>query len=144
MYDYIDRPIAQLDPHGRLMISAMRQWVRARELGRCGCNAINAVFTQGGVVEALPEFHMMMAVLNGDGVRRFVLGCICDPLVIDDEAVLLALVHAAASGQVAIVEESAARMVAPHMTRVFARSLIRLADGLAALSPADQHKGTSS
>lgn len=52
-----------------------------------------------GALDALPHFHMLMAILNRDGREKIQIGPMDNPLIGEYEAILLALWHAAAADQ---------------------------------------------
>ena len=91
MYDLIDRRIDHLDEGGRFVLWAMRAWTSAIGERRCGPGALAEVFLRAGAIDALPNFHRLLATLNREGRLTLSLAPLRCPQVAEDEAMLLAL-----------------------------------------------------
>ena len=91
MYDFVDRPVGQLLPGGRLLLWAMRRWILAASQKTCPPGALAPAFAHRGVLPALPHVHALLAELNRQARRSISLSPLAHHLIGDDEAVLLQL-----------------------------------------------------
>jgi hypothetical protein len=91
MYSFIDQPAALLGKGSRFVLWAMRGWGQAMQQGLCPPGALAPAFAKMGVLQALPHFHMAMALLASDGIAHDGLAGLHDPLILEEEAVLLGL-----------------------------------------------------
>lgn len=91
MYDFVDRPVGQLEPGGRLLLWAMRRWIHAASQKTCPPGALAPAFARHGVLPALPHVHTLLAELNRQARRSISLSPLAYHLIGDDEAVLLQL-----------------------------------------------------
>src|SRR3546814_8018631 len=73
MYAFVDRPVESLCNGGRFLLWAMRAWVSAAERGRCPPQMLHRGFAAVNAAGALPDFHIAMALLGGEGVETLVL-----------------------------------------------------------------------
>lgn len=89
MYDFVDRPVAQLRPAGRLLLWSMRRWTHAIHARSCPPGALASIFARYGVLPALPHIHMLLTELNQQARRSISLSPVAHQLIGDDEAVLL-------------------------------------------------------
>lgn len=69
MYDYVDRPVAHLDRSPRLLVWAMRRWMRTDAATGCAMRAIATTFQAYGLDCALPHFKLATTVL-GSSMRE--------------------------------------------------------------------------
>lgn len=130
MYRFLDRPILSLAPGDQMLLWSMRSWVAAMALQRCPCAALGASFERWKVADLLGDFNMTMCLLNGEGTGplRF-----CQPgcaTVRDDEAMLLALFHAAATSDFRMLQRMAAQIVQPHAVSPLIAAVSQAADVL--------------
>ncbi|MDF7774958.1 hypothetical protein P1X14_06860 [Sphingomonas sp. AOB5] len=119
MYRFLDRTITDLAPGEQMIAWSMRSWVAAMGMQRCPCAALGPSFQRWRVAELLPDFNMAMFLLNteGEGPLRFGSpGC---ARIHDDEAMLLALFHAAADNDYRLVQRLAAQVVKPEALSPF-------------------------
>lgn len=130
MYRYLDRPLAGLAGRDRLLVSAMRFWVRFMAVGRCPCGAVAPAFRNWGIEEALPDFSMAMAALNTDAQATLRFAPPCFDRVCDDEARLLAL-FASAGEERPITVRLAAQLVEDHAVAPLVTAVTRVAAALA-------------
>jgi hypothetical protein len=114
IYDFIDRPVTSLNRGGRLLVRAMRHWVRAAQAGRCPCGDIRPAFDDAAVADALPHFHVMMAVLNRHAVAKMAVGHVDCARVNEHEALAIAMVCTMGRGGPARVAGTAALLVGEH------------------------------
>lgn len=91
MYAFVDRPVESLCNSGRFLLWAMRGWVQAAERGQCPPQLLCRGFTATRAAEALPDFHIAMALLGGDMTRTLLLAPMPSRQVSEDEAILLGL-----------------------------------------------------
>jgi len=111
MYDFVDRPVTSLNRGGRMLIWAMRHWVRAIRAGRCPCGDIRPAFEGKALGAAFPHFHVMMAVLNRHAVEKMRFGPVDCEQVSEHEALVLAMVRAARGPDLARAERTASLIV---------------------------------
>jgi len=107
MYDFVDRPVASLNRGGRMLVWAMRHWVRAVQVGRCPCGDIRPAFEGRTLGAAFPHFHVMMAVLNRHAVEKMRFGPVDCERVGEHEALVLAMVCAARGPDLSQAERTA-------------------------------------
>lgn len=91
MYAFVDRPVESLCNGARFLLWAMRGWVSAAERGQCPPRALQRGFAAVGALDALPDFHVGMALLAGDAVETLLLAPMPCRQVSEDEAILLGL-----------------------------------------------------
>jgi hypothetical protein len=91
MYAFVDRPVESLCNSGRFLLWAMRGWVSAAERGRCPPQMLHRGFAAVNAADALPDFHVAMALLGGDAVETLVLAPLPCLQISEDEAILLGL-----------------------------------------------------
>lgn len=92
MYDFVDRPVTDLDHGGRFLVWSMRSWVTALTDRKCPGHRVAAAFAKWTMLPGFRPFLRVMAILNGHGLRTFrycALGC---NHVAEDEAVLISLI----------------------------------------------------
>jgi hypothetical protein len=113
MYEYVDRPIAALDPGSRLLVWAMRHWVAATTSRRCAQAAIGPAFAKFGALDALPHFHMSLMILSREASQQLSFAPLHCLHVGEDEALLLRLFasrghHHTLQGTLALIVDAAA------------------------------------
>ncbi len=64
MYEFVDRPIEELDYPSRFYLWAMRRWVLALQSRSCPCAALERPFNKWKMTKALPAFMISMTHLN--------------------------------------------------------------------------------
>lgn len=99
MYAFVDRPIDGLCGGARFLLWSMRGW--AHMVGQRGFppGVLAPSFSSTGLLDMLPAFHAVMALLHRDGLGTVALAPISYPVIVEDEAVLLAMWRDAALGQ---------------------------------------------
>lgn len=95
MYAFIDRPVDSLNLGGRLLVWAMRHWVKAASAGRCPCGDVGPAFHKWNLMAGFPHFHMLMALLNRNAATKLQFGSLECERVTEHEALLLSLVRSA-------------------------------------------------
>lgn len=132
MYDFIDRPVTALNRGGRLLVWAMRHWVRAVQAGRCPCGDLRPTFESRALGAAYPHFHGMMAVLNRYATEQMRFGAVDCARVSEHEALVISMVRAAHDEEKLQAGETAALIVGrPHCPYLLA-PMVALAQALAA------------
>lgn len=91
MYAFVDQPVESLGNSGRFLLWAMRGWVRAAACGQCPPQALHRGFAAVDARNALPDFHVAMALLGRDAVETLLLAPMPCPQISEDEAILLGL-----------------------------------------------------
>ena len=130
MYRFLDRPVTGLVPGEQILIWSMRSWVSAMAEQRCPCTALRGSFERWRLGDVLPDFNMVMFLLNVEGQRgqRF-----CQqhcPMVGDDEAGMLALFHAAAGHEEKLVRRLTEQLVRAQAVPPFLVAVAQAADVL--------------
>ena len=123
MYQFVDQPTNRLSRGSQLVLWAMRGWTRQLKSGRCPPAALAPGFQRLSIIDALPPLHKIMVLLNRHAVRNFVFRCLAEPVIGEDEAVLLGAWQDVATGQIAnaeatlgmIVDEDAAKVITHAM-----------------------------
>ena len=91
MYAFVDRPVESLCNSGRFLLWAMRGWVQAAERGQCPPQTLHRGFAAVRAADALPDFHVGMALLGSEMVETLLLAPMPCHQVSEDEAILLGL-----------------------------------------------------
>lgn len=91
MYAFVDRPVDSLCNSGRFLLWAMRGWVHAAERGACVPQMLYRGFAVVDASGALPDFHVAMALLDGDARQMLLLAPMPCRQVSEHEAILLGL-----------------------------------------------------
>jgi len=91
MYDLIDRPVERLGQGSRFILWAMRAWVTGIGKGQCPTVVLSPGFARMGLLRALPDFHMAMALLNRDALEKLHFAPMAACRIGEDEALLLGL-----------------------------------------------------
>ncbi|HZU65221.1 MAG TPA: hypothetical protein VFF98_16150 [Novosphingobium sp.] len=92
MYAFVDRPVTELDAGGRLLVWAMRLWVKAVGERKCPGNALAPAFAGLAVLPGLQPFMAMMALFNRHGLENFQFCALPCNHVSEHEALILTLV----------------------------------------------------
>lgn len=98
MYEFVDRPVAQLGRGGQLMVWAMRSWVAAIGDRQCPGGRIAGGFAAWGMLPGLHPFLRMMALFNRHGLANLEFCSPRCPRVSEHEAIILQLVSSAQAG----------------------------------------------
>lgn len=131
MYEFVDRPVTSLNRSGRLLVWAMRHWVRAAGTGRCPCGDVAPAFHKRGLMPSFPHFHIMMAVLNRESLMRLRFGAVGCERVSEHEALLISLVRAALDAPAARMRETVGMIVRAESVATLIIALTAVAQGLA-------------
>lgn len=131
MYDFVDRPVSSLNRGGRMLVWAMRHWVKAASAGRCPCGDVAPAFHKSGLMPSFPHFHVMMAVLNREALERLRFCTVDCGRVGEHEALVLSLLRGVHAGPAERVRETAALIVAPDAVGTLIIALTALAHALA-------------
>jgi hypothetical protein len=131
MYDFLDRPVARLDPGGRMLTWAMRHWVEALGEGRCPAGRLGPTFVKWRVLPALPHFHIAMMILARDGLETLPFARRNCGRVSDGEALILSLVRTAHTAPAAQVEAILALVVTSESVQAMRAALRALTAHLA-------------
>jgi hypothetical protein len=130
MYLFLDRAIADLEPGNRVLLWSMRSWVVAMATGRCPCATLGGAFARWRIQDLLRDFTMAMALLNAQGQGSMRFRAPESGHVGDDEAMLLAMFHAAAVGDGAMLQRFAAQLVQPQAEGPLLTAVVGAADVL--------------
>ncbi len=135
MYRYLDRTLESLDRRDRLLVAAMRYWVRFMTAGRCPRGAVAPAFRNWGIEDALPDFSMAMAALNIDAQAVLRFAPVCFGRVADDEARLLALFASALEDEGQRTRRLSGHLVHPHAVGPLATAVSRVMAAIANAQP---------
>ena len=91
MYQLIDQHIVRLSPGSRLVLWAMRGWVRALAARQCPPGAIAPGFVHCHAIDALPAFHRLMTLLNSHALDMVRVAELAHPRIVEGEALVLRL-----------------------------------------------------
>ncbi|AXB79682.1 hypothetical protein [Novosphingobium sp. P6W] len=91
MYDFIDRPVTELDNDGRFLLWAMRGWVHCAAKGNCPAQSLGRAFAGFNAQAVLPDFHIVMSLLSRRASERVMLAPMGCCRIAEHEAMLLAL-----------------------------------------------------
>ncbi|MBW8753393.1 MAG: hypothetical protein JF595_04475 [Sphingomonadales bacterium] len=94
MYDFLDRPVTDLDHGGRFLVWSMRSWVKAMGLRQCPGTALGAAFARWSMIAGLQPFLRMMTLFNRNGLETFQFCALACNHVSEHEAIILSLVCA--------------------------------------------------
>lgn len=129
MYEFVDRPLGQLNSNGSMMLQAMRLWVSHASQGRCCCTQLRDVFAAKGFTPGPPGFGAMMQALQR-GARRNIVFLPPDCAKIgEDEAVLLAVLTLPLREQV-VRHDAALALVTGAYLQAFLQGAEALSMGL--------------
>ena len=143
MYEFVDRPLTRQGESVRLLVWAMRRWVRAADNGGRVSGLVAGAFACARVAGAAYPFTGAMRILLGNALVPLRIGAIGDPLVAEHEAVLLSALSAATNGGTLECRAVARYLVRDDMAPALAWSLIRVAEvfseaGMGVAPAADQ------
>lgn len=88
-YDFVDHPLAALNPLDALLGGAMRVWARAAMARICPVRFVAPRFVFAGIGNLLMPFHAFMMTLGHSAARPIGLSAQEDGRVTDDEAMIL-------------------------------------------------------
>ncbi|MEE4451691.1 hypothetical protein [Novosphingobium resinovorum] len=91
MYDFLDRPVTELDNDGRFLLWAMRGWAHSASKGNCPAQSLGRAFAGHNAAAVLPDFHMAMALLSRRANERLAVAPMGCHRISEHEALLLAL-----------------------------------------------------
>lgn len=143
MYEYLDRPITQLDRGPQLLVWAMRRWSRGGTANPCAMRDIGTAFHAHRLGCALPHFQLAMTVLDASMREQLTLG---SDAVTEHEALLLALIRTLPRCNANHACDIAGRIVhleaAPHLADALRQLALRLfARDLLCAAPEDRAGG---
>ena len=132
MYDFLDRPVDSLCKSGRFLLWAMRSWTRAARQGSCPPHAMARCFAHTGLLSMLSDFHILMALIDRDGLERMTITSIEHPSIVEDEAILIGLWRDTANADfdkvratlALIVDEDSVSPIARALTASIARLVV--------------------
>ncbi|WP_380878702.1 hypothetical protein ACFB49_18190 [Sphingomonas sp. DBB INV C78] len=133
MYRFVDQPVTRLSNGARFTLWAMRAWVYALGQGRCPPGALTPAFARMGVLAALPDFHMAMALLNRDALEKLALAPLQCATIAEHEAVLLELWAEGAGGDEGRVCATLELLIADEIVVPVATAMMACAPKLTAL-----------
>lgn len=92
MYDFIDRPVTDLDHGGRFLVWSMRNWVKAVAEKKCPASVIARAFGKWDMLHGLQPFLRMMAQFNRHGLESFQFCALQCNHISEHEAIIISLV----------------------------------------------------
>lgn len=91
MYNFVDRPHRCLGRGHHFLLWAMRCWVLLRERELSTALIMERSFSRLGLLTILPTFDALMDRLHSESTRRLLFGDHAEPMILESEAVMLAL-----------------------------------------------------
>jgi len=132
MYAFVDRPVESLCNSGRFLLWAMRGWVLAAERGQCPPQTLHRGFAAVRAADALPDFHVVMALLGSEMVETLLLAPMPCHQVSEDEAILLGLWRDISLGEAANARATLALMAEGDSVGPIAKAMGAAVDRLLA------------
>jgi len=111
MYDYVDRPVRELDRHACLLVWSMRAWVTARASRQCPGGVLAGPFARSGNLFALQPFLRLMGTLDRHAMAPMAFHPLACPRVSEQEAILLGLVKAMSTAPATEVRDAVGLLV---------------------------------
>lgn len=111
MYAFVDRPVESLCHGGRFLLWALRGWVHAVDRGACPPRVLGPGFAAAGALMALQDFHIAMALFRRDALVEPSFAPLGEPLICEDEAVVLSMWHDLALGRFDQISATLAHLV---------------------------------
>lgn len=111
MYDFLDRPVTQLDRGGRFLVWSMRVWVKAMGEATCPLTAIGPAFAKWGMIAGLAHFHKAMLVFNRDALEQFGFCSLNCNHISEHEAIILSLICSLRDARPQAVRDTLALLV---------------------------------
>jgi hypothetical protein len=91
MYQFLDQPLARLDPGSRFVVSAMRIWVMAVSQRRCPPRVLLTLVKDEALHPSVCDLHRLMLTLHCNGLRPMQFGAPGRPVITEAEALMLSL-----------------------------------------------------
>lgn len=92
MYDFLDRPVTDLDHGGRFLVWSMRSWVKAVAERKCPASVITQAFAKWNMLHGLQPFLRVMLQFNRHGLESFQFCALQCNHVSEHEAIIISLV----------------------------------------------------
>lgn len=99
MYDFLDRPVTELDDGGRFLIWSMRSWVKAMGDRICPATVVGAGFARWNMIGGLQPFLRMMTLFNRNGLETFQFCALPCNHVSEHEAIIVSLLCSLGDGR---------------------------------------------
>lgn len=131
MYDFIDRPVTDLDHGGRLIVWSMRNWVKAVAERKCPAGSVACAFDRWNAMPGLQPFLQAMALFNRHGLEKFNFCALPCNHVSEHEAIIISLVCSAHSGPMDEVRQTLSLLVEKSAVDDLAVTIARLSQALA-------------
>ncbi|MFC0204643.1 hypothetical protein [Novosphingobium soli] len=125
MYDFIDRPVTELDNDGRFLLWAIRGWVHSAAKGSCPLRTLGRAFASFNAALVLPDFHMAMSLVSRRATERLSFAPMGCPRIAEHEALLLALWRDVGIGRRENVRATLAHVVPSDTVAAVAQALCR-------------------
>lgn len=91
MYDFLDRPVTDLDRGGRFLIWSMRSWLKAVSERKCPAGTLGYAFDKWKMLPGLNPFLHMMALFNRHGLENFQFCSLKCNHISEHEAIIVSL-----------------------------------------------------
>jgi hypothetical protein len=111
MYDFVDRPVTNLDQGGRFLVWSMRRWVNALRERQCPASAIGPAFAKWKMITGLQPFHRAMLTFNSRALETFRFCPLPCNHVSEHEAIILSLVCSLRDSRPQAVRDTLALLV---------------------------------
>lgn len=143
MYDFVDRPVANLDHGSRFLVWSMRRWVSALGESKCPAAAVAPAFAQWKMIAGLQPFHWIMLMFNAKGLETFRFHALPCHRVSEHEAIILSLICSLRDSKPQAVRDTLAMLVEEESLGQVLESLNTLAGCMdeAAIFPSRKARG---
>jgi hypothetical protein len=133
MYDYLDRPVEQLDGGSRFVLNAMRVWVDAVRQRICPPRALLSAIPQPELCPAVGDLHRTMLMLHHFGSSAMPFGELDNPSVTEGEAIMLTLWASVTADQQQSTRALLEHLVSEAATAPMEAAMVRAAACLSVL-----------
>lgn len=111
MYEFVDRPVTDLDHGGRFLVWSMRSWVKAVGERSCPAGAIAPAFGQWRMLAGLQPFLRAMALFNRHGLENFQFCALPCNHVSEHEAIIVGMLCNLREGRSGLVHDTLTLLV---------------------------------
>jgi len=132
VYDFIDRPITDLNHGGRVLIWSMRSWVKAMGERTCPASVVASAFARWNMLPGLQPFLRAMALFNRHGLENFQFCPLQCNHVSEHEAIIVSLLRALREERPEAVRTTLALLVEEEALGDLIVSLTRLGETMVA------------
>lgn len=92
MYQFVDRPLDDIDDGSRFLVWSMRAWVTSMSQRNCPAHMLAPAFARWRMIGGLQAFHRTMLLFNRDALETLGFAPLACSRVSEHEALILGLV----------------------------------------------------